>query len=92
MPSSSVRTFTDPGEYATALPHASVNIVVKRPGVFTAKLTSIDFHRLWIQSLSEDLPRTSYNEMSAERAFVVFQTRPDVLTDQKVLPIPSAEN
>jgi hypothetical protein len=77
MPSSNfVRTFTDPDEYAASIRQGTHRIVVTQRGLFTAKLTRIDLHRLWMQHFSEDLPRTSHIDDWGGRAVIVFRTQP----------------
>jgi AraC-like DNA-binding protein len=76
MPSSFVRTFTDPDEYAASIRQGTHRIVVTQRGFFTAKLTRIDLHRLWMQHFSEDLPRTSHIEGWGGRAVIAFRTQP----------------
>ena len=60
MPSSSVRTFTDPDEYGAAVRQGTVNVTVTERGRFNAKICRVDFHELWMQRLSEDLAKTSH--------------------------------
>ena len=76
MPSSFVRTFTDPDEYAASIRQGTHRIVVMQRGFFAAKLTRIDLHRLWMQHFSEDLPRTSHVDGWGERAVIAFRTQP----------------
>jgi methylphosphotriester-DNA--protein-cysteine methyltransferase len=76
MPSSSVRTFTDPDEYAAALQQGRVELTVAERGSFTAKLCTVKLHRLWMQHLAEDLARTSHVEAWSGRAFIAFRTQP----------------
>src|SRR5215472_10568637 len=52
MPSSSVRTFTDPDEYAAAMRQANVALTVMQRGTFNSRLCRIDLHHLWIQRFS----------------------------------------
>ena len=58
MPSSTVRTFTDPDEYAAAVRQGTYELTVIERGHFTAKLTRIDLHRVWMQRFSDNLPRS----------------------------------
>ena len=60
MPSSAVRTFNDPDDYAAAIRQGTYELTVTEPGHFTAKLTRIDLHRLWMQRFSDTLPRISH--------------------------------
>jgi hypothetical protein len=57
MPSCAVQTFTDPDDCALAIRGGSVELTVTEPGLFTATLTRIDFHRLWTQRFSDNLAR-----------------------------------
>ena len=45
MPSSAVRTFTDPEDYAAAIRQGTYELTVTQCGDFTARLTRIDLHR-----------------------------------------------
>jgi hypothetical protein len=58
MPSSQVHTFTDPGEYAAAIRATTIDLAVMGRGHFIGQRTRIDLHRLWMQRLSENMPRT----------------------------------
>ena len=75
MPSSAVSTFTDPGEYAAAFRSTSECTITER-GQFTAKLTRIDLHRLWMQRYSDNLPRVAHLATTKGRAAITFPTRP----------------
>jgi hypothetical protein len=57
MPSSVVRSFTDPEQYAAVIYPSTVELTVIRRGHFAASHTRIDLHRLWVRSASENLPR-----------------------------------
>src|SRR5215469_15688626 len=76
MPSSAVRTFTDPDDYATAIRASTVQLTVVRRGNFNAKLTRIDLHHLWMQRFSDSLPRIAHAAYVTGRAIVIFRTRP----------------
>jgi AraC-like DNA-binding protein len=75
MPSSAVRTFSDPDDYAAAIRNTKAEMTVTRRGQFAAKLVQIDFDRLWMQRFSESLPRIAHSAHSG-RAVVTFRTRP----------------
>jgi len=61
MPSSAVRTFTDPDDYATSIRATRAEMTVMGRGHFTANLTRIDLHRLWMQRFSDNLPRIAHS-------------------------------
>jgi AraC-like DNA-binding protein len=76
MPSSAVRTFTDPDDYASAIRATKAEITVIGRGRFTAKLTRINLHRLWMQRLSDNLPRVGHSAAMTGRAIISFRTQP----------------
>jgi AraC-like DNA-binding protein len=76
MPSSAVRTFTDPDEYGAAIRQGTYELTVTERGHFIAKLTRIDLHRLWMQRFSDNLPRTSHIAGWGGRAVIAFRTQP----------------
>jgi hypothetical protein len=53
MPSSAVRTFTDPDAYHAAIQNAEVEGVVTARGEYRTELTLIRLHRLWMQRGAE---------------------------------------
>ena len=73
MPESAVRTFSDPDDYAASIRAAQVEATVTGRGQFTAKLTRVDFHRLWIQRCSNNLPRILHYAHIKGRAIVQFR-------------------
>src|SRR6266404_2105671 len=76
MPSSAVRTFTDPDDYASAIRATRAELTVMGRGHFTAKLTRIDLHRLWMQRFFDSLPRTGHSAPASGRAIISFRTAP----------------
>jgi AraC-like DNA-binding protein len=76
MPSSTVRNFTDPDDYAAAIRQGTHELTVTERGHFTATLTRIDLHRLWMQRFSENLPRISHIAGWGGRAVIAFRTEP----------------
>jgi AraC-like DNA-binding protein len=76
MPSSTVRTFTDPDDYAAAVRQGTYELTVTERGHFTAKLARIDLHRLWMQRFSDNLPRISHIAGWGGRAVIAFRTQP----------------
>ena len=77
MPSSAVRTFTDPVEYFTGIRNLQIAGLVQRRGEFRAKSTRIDLHRLWMHRFDEDLPRIMKVTPSGMRSVVIFATQAD---------------
>jgi len=76
MPLSAVRTFTDPDDYAAAIRQETYELTVTERGEFTAKLTRIDLHRLWMQRFYDNLPRISHIAGWGGRAVIAFRTQP----------------
>src|SRR5271170_2998031 len=76
MPSSSVRAFTDPDTFAASIRASNSAMKVLDRGNFTAEITRIDLHRLWMQRFSENLPRVMHSTNVTGRAIIVFLTRP----------------
>ena len=61
MPSSAVRTFTDPDDYAASMRATKAEVTVTGRGNFTAEITRIDLHRLWMQRFSDNLLRVGHS-------------------------------
>jgi len=76
MPSSAVRTFSDPDDYAAAIRQGTIELTVTERGNFSAKLVRIDLLRLWMQRFSDNLPRISDVAGWGGRAVFTFRTRP----------------
>jgi hypothetical protein len=75
--SSSVRTFTDPDEYAAAATdRGTITLTVSERGIFRGKLTHIHLHRLQMRRLSDNLARTMRADLSGELALFALRTRP----------------
>jgi AraC-like DNA-binding protein len=76
MPSSAVRIFSEPDEYAAAIRATRAELTVTARGDFVAKLIRIDFHRLWMQRFSENGPRSYlHSAMTPGRACITFRTQ-----------------
>jgi hypothetical protein len=73
MPSSAVRTFTEPDEYAASIRAGEVELTVTGRGAFTGKIIRIDLHRLWMQRLSDNLERVVHAANGPERAIITFR-------------------
>lgn len=91
MPSSAVRNFSDPDEYASAIRAGTVRITITGRGSFSAKLTRIDLDRLWIQRFSDSLPRVAdAGSLLGGRAYFTFLLRPGPSLLQAGLEISSS--
>lgn len=77
MLSSSVRWFSEPDEFAANIRSVDADIIVNERGSYGAKVSTVDFHDLWILRLSEHLPQTIHVDgLSGTRVFITFQTQP----------------
>ena len=76
MPSSAVRTFTDPDAYFGGIRNLSIDGLVTERGKFRAEATLIDLHRLQMGRFDEDLPRIMRVTPSGSRSLILFQTDP----------------
>ena len=76
MPSSAVRTFTDPDDYAAAVRATKAELTVTGRGRFAAKIIRIDLHGLWMQRFSDNLPRVAHSAPGTGRAIISFRTKP----------------
>jgi AraC-like DNA-binding protein len=74
MPSSAVRTFSDPDEYSASIRQGTVETTITGRGHFHAKLIRVDLRRLWMQRLSENLPRIYHVDGWGGRAIIVLRT------------------
>jgi hypothetical protein len=76
MPSSAVRTFTDPDAYFAGIRNLRIEGLVLQRGEFRAESTHIDLHRLFMYRSDENLPRIMKVTPSGTRAGLVFATDP----------------
>ncbi len=77
MPSSTVRTFTDPDDFAASFLGTNVEMMVLERGRFEAKVIRIDLGRLQLRRLSDNLPRIAHvADAAAEQAIISFRTEP----------------
>jgi hypothetical protein len=76
MPSSAVRTFSDPDAYAASIRATRAELTVTGRRGFAAKLSRIDLHRLWLQRFCENLARVAHSANFRGRAIISFRTDP----------------
>ena len=77
MPSSVVRTFTDPDAYFAGIRNLQIDGLVMRRGQFRAASTRIDLHRLRMHRFDESLPRIMRVTPSGTRAGFLFAIDPE---------------
>jgi hypothetical protein len=76
MPSSAVRTFSDPDHYSTAIRQGASEVTLIARGHFSARLTRIDLHSLWMQRFSETIARVKHTTGWGGRTIIAFTTQP----------------
>lgn len=76
MPSSSVREFSDPEDYATALRATTLRLTITQGGVFAGRIVRVDLHDLWMQRFSESLPQIGHSVIVPGRAIISFWSQP----------------
>jgi AraC-like DNA-binding protein len=76
MPSSTVQSFTEPGDYGASIRAVTAELVITARGQFAAKLTRIDLHHLWMQRFSDNLPRVAHSAAGKGRSIISFRTQP----------------
>jgi hypothetical protein len=74
MPSSAIRTFTDPEMYFRGIRNLQIDGVITKRGEFRAESTHIDLHRLRMYRSDESVPRIMKVAPSGMRAGIVFAT------------------
>jgi AraC-like DNA-binding protein len=76
MPSSEVRTFTDPDEYSEFIRGSKTELTIVERGNFEAKLVRISLHHLWMQRFYEKLPRIMHWNHASDRTVISLRTKP----------------
>jgi AraC-like DNA-binding protein len=74
MSGSRVLAFTDPCAYQSAIRGAQFEVLVTSPGDFRAEITQIELPRLWMQRVSESVPRIFRGAVNADRVAISFPT------------------
>jgi AraC-like DNA-binding protein len=77
MPSSAIRTYTDPDAYFAGVRNLEIDGVVTQRGYFRVQSTRIDLHRVWMHRFDESLPRIMRITPSGKRALILFTTHPN---------------
>jgi AraC-like DNA-binding protein len=75
MAATSTRTFSDPGDFQAGFGGATIDLVFTRPGIFSARLTSVSLPGLKLLSVQESLARIAYISLAPETTNFTFSTR-----------------
>lgn len=83
-------TFAEPDQYQSALRAVSADVIVSGRGPFHARLTRVNFSRLWLQGGSDNLPRIARLANDPTRVPIFLQTvsdqAPVVISGKEVSP------
>src|SRR5262249_23444303 len=74
MPHSTVREFDDPLSYKATIRNTDVEVFPTAKGRFHGKFINVNFDRLWLQGVSESLPRVDVGHVKPSRATSGFLT------------------
>jgi AraC-like DNA-binding protein len=85
---SNARRFAHPADFGEAVRAAQVEVTIAGHGDYTARLTRIDLHRLWMQRLSDSLPHILHAAHEPKRAIVTFVAQPgqSLVTNGVMMP------
>jgi hypothetical protein len=76
MPSSAVRTFTDPDEYTASIRSTTAEVTITGRGNFRAKQVHIDLDCLWMNRFTDNLPRIAFCADPTGYATISLRTHP----------------
>lgn len=74
MPHSTVREFDDPLSYKATIRNTDVEVFPTARGRFHGKFINVNLDRLWLQGVSESLPRVYVGHVKPARATIGFLT------------------
>jgi AraC-like DNA-binding protein len=77
MPHSTVRQFDDPLSYKATIRNTDLDVFPTAKGKFCGEFVHVNFDRLWLQGVSESLPRVYVGNVSPSRATIGFLTNLD---------------
>ncbi len=72
MPTTATTTISDPCDYQAAFRGATIDLVFTSPGVFRARLTTVNLPRVRLCCLQESLPRIAYVALTREMVNFAF--------------------
>ena len=76
MALSEVRSFTEPGDFESAIHGVEVELCLLAPGPFHATITRVELHSLKMHRFSESHPRIMHAAVHNDRAIFSFHTEP----------------
>lgn len=76
MPSSARMTYTDIDAFSAVFQSPSCEFTTGRPDRFRARCTLLDFQRIGMQRVSEDIPRLGHFEIPRTHVAISFQADP----------------
>lgn len=76
MPSSQVRRFTDPDDFAASVRQTTNDLTVRGRGQFTAQIIRVDLHQLWLQRFADNMARIMHIQDRGGRVIITFWTQP----------------
>ncbi|WP_428664189.1 helix-turn-helix domain-containing protein [Reyranella sp.] len=83
-------TFAEPDQYQSALRAVEADVIVNGKGRFHARVTHVNFSRLWLQSGSDNLPRIARLANDPSRAPIFLQTHssqaPIIIAGKEISP------
>jgi hypothetical protein len=83
-------TFAEPDQYQSALRAVRADVIVSGKGRFHARLTHVNFSRLWLQSGSDNLPRIARLANDPSRVPIFLQTlssqAPVIISGKEISP------
>jgi len=76
MPSSATLCFTDPDAWGQAVRNSNVELTPVGRGRFTGEIVAINLQRVWMQRMSDDLPRVICATNVPGRVIINFRAQP----------------
>jgi len=72
MPSSAVRSFSDPWEFQESVQGSDLKVLISAPGDYKSKLTRIDMRQIRLQSAETVLPQITHATVKEGRSAIYF--------------------
>ena len=91
MPSSTVRSFADPDDYASSIRATQYEVTVTGRGPFSANLTRIDLNTMWMQRFESNISWIAHANNMPGRAIFAFSTDPKLVFHRGVDEVRATE-